>query len=190
MKYREHKRKAFAERPDVKREYEKLGEPLTIEELRGMDGKPVWLSVAGGVWGIVCVSDGCVVVRPSQEIDIVVLGGLAYRYPPVATDTNVGGKDINVSTSINLDAWEPCEYCNGERMPYQHTRSTKLFIDTFGSARTLVTECNGCPPYAKCCMKDISVNSAFPINFCPNCGRPLTDEARDMLEKRLRGCVE
>ena len=25
--------------------------------------------------------------------------------------------------------------------------------------------------------------------FCPNCGRPLTPEARSMLEKRLRGCM-
>lgn len=162
-----------------------LGEPLTLEQLRGMDGEPVWLSIAGGVFGIVCVSDGCVVMGPSQEIDIVVLDGLAYRYPPVATDTNVGGKDINVNTSINLDSWEPCEYCKGERMPYQHTHSTKLFIDTFGSARTLVTECNACPPYANCCAKDISVNSAFKIKFCPECGRPLTEESRAEWEKRM-----
>lgn len=151
-------------------EVKNLGEQLTIEELRGMDGKPVWLSVAGGVWGIVCVSDGCVVVRPSQEIDIAVLDELAYRYPPV-----------------KLDDWEPCKYCKGERALYQHTHSTKLFIDTFGSERTLVTECNACPPYANCCRKEISVNSAFPINFCPNCGRPMTEGARAMLEKRLRG---
>lgn len=120
--------------------------------------------------------------RKAEYMEAVV-DALAANLQPtcndVATDKNVGSK---------LDSWEPCEYCKGERAPYQHTHSTKLFIDTFGSARTLVTECNGCPPYANCCMKDISVNSAFPIKFCPNCGRPLTPEARTMLEKRLRGC--
>ena len=100
---------------------------------------------------------------------------------------DVRGKDNNVSTNIDLEALEPCEVCNGKKTLYQHTNSTKLFMNTFGEASTLVTECMACPPYADCCMKGISANSAFKINFCPECGRPLTPEARAMLEKRLRG---
>ena len=72
-----------------------------------------------------------------------------------------------------------CEYCNGKRNEYQHTIDTKLSINTFGKARVLETECNRCPPYANCCMKNIPARSAFIINFCPNCGRNLnnpTDE--------------
>lgn len=141
--------------------------PLTLEQLRGMDGKPVWLSVAGGVWGIVCVSDGCVVVRPSQEIDLVVLDGLAYRYPPVATDTNVGGKDINVPTSINLDAWEPCDEC----------RNKCCFNCLYDNLSMQSEPCNSCDG-DKWETKHL---------FCPNCGRPLTPEACAMQEKRLRG---
>lgn len=78
--------------------------------------------------------------------------------------------------------WGSCKVCNGEMTLYQHTNTTKLYMDTFGKAATLVTECNACPPYAKCCMKGASANSAFKINFCPECGRPLTDEAWEKLD--------
>lgn len=89
-----------------------------------------------------------------------------------------------------IDVWEPCEMCNGEKTLYQSTNTTKLFMNTFGKAAALVTECVSCPPYANCCMKGISANSAFKIKFCPECGRPLTDEARDELEKRIENCLE
>lgn len=88
---------------------------------------------------------------------------------------------------IDREAWEkPCSVCGEKTTLYQQTNTTKLFISTFGEKATLVTECMDCPPYADCCMKDISVNSAFKIKFCPECGRPLTEEARAELEKRLR----
>lgn len=81
--------------------------------------------------------------------------------------------------------WKPCKVCNGKTTLYQHTNTTKLFMNTFGKATTLVTECNACPPYADCCMKGISANSAFRISYCPECGRPLTDEAVDIVMERL-----
>lgn len=81
--------------------------------------------------------------------------------------------------------WRPCKVCNGKTTLYQHTNTTKLFMNTFGKATTLVTECNGCPPYADCCMKGISMNSAFRISYCPECGRPLTDKAVETIMKRM-----
>lgn len=86
--------------------------------------------------------------------------------------------------------WKPCKVCNGKTTLYQHTNTTKLFMNTFGKATTLVTECNACPPYADCCMKGISANSAFRISYCPECGRPLTDEAVDMVMNRLEALYE
>ena len=83
------------------------------------------------------------------------------------------------------EVWKPCKVCNGKTTLYQHTNTTKLFMNTFGKATTLVTECNGCPPYADCCMKGISMNSAFRISYCPECGRPLTDKAVDMVMERV-----
>lgn len=66
-----------------------------------------------------------------------------------------------------------CEFCGGGKTLYQQTRNTKLYINTFGKARTLVTESIQCPPFAKCCLKGVSANSVFLINFCPECGRNL-----------------
>lgn len=86
--------------------------------------------------------------------------------------------------------WNPCEVCNGKTTLYQYTNTTKLFMNTFGKAATLVTECNACPPYADCCMKDISANSAFRIKYCSECGRPLTDEAVQMVMERLEALYE
>lgn len=153
----------------------KLGEPLTIEELRGMDGQPVWLSVAGGVWGIVCVSDGCVVVRPSQEIDIAVLDGLAYRYLPVATDTNVGSK---------LKEWEPCEFCRDWHLE-------KVNVKPCGNGDmgvyAEVGKVNNDEKTGIVIFCDNLAAGYVEFDFCPFCGKPQTEEARTMLEKRLRG---
>lgn len=90
---------------------------------------------------------------------------------------------------IDREDWEPCEFCNGKESLYQYTNSTKLFINTFGKARTLVTECRSCPPYADCSMKNVPARSAFIINFCPHCGRPLAEEAWAELEKHIGGAV-
>lgn len=62
---------------------------------------------------------------------------------------DVRGKDNNVSTNIDLEAWEPCEECRCREMAYAWIRIGRL--------------------------------------YCGYCGRPLTPEARAMLEKRLRG---
>ena len=79
----------------------------------------------------------------------------------------------NVNKIRNRNERSGCEYCSGEVAEYQHTINTKLYINTFGAARTLVTECNPCPPYAECCMKGNPARSAFIINYCPNCGKKL-----------------
>lgn len=73
-------------------------------------------------------------------------------------------------------ATTPCEYCAGEEKLYQFTANTKLSINTFGKARTLVTECDPCPPHVRCSMWKIPARSAFLIKFCPECGRRLMNE--------------
>ena len=151
-------------------------EPLTLEQLREMDGKPVYVVCASNksFWALVagrfveCIKGG---YYWKADMNTYGTSWRAYSYPPA---------------HIDREAWEkPCNMCGGKTTLYQHTNTTKLFMNTFGNAATLVTECTACPPYADCCMKDISANSAFKINFCPECGRPLTEEAWAELEKRM-----
>ena len=66
-----------------------------------------------------------------------------------------------------------CEYCSGQRKLYQRSRNTRLFISTFGLKRTLETEANNCPPFARCSSRGELIRSAFPIKYCPECGRRL-----------------
>lgn len=73
---------------------EKYGKPLTLEQLKEMDGQPVWLKVAGGIWGIVDCFNGGVVTSLAEDISLNALAGLAYAYPP-----------------IDREKWEPCELC-------------------------------------------------------------------------------
>lgn len=154
-----------------------IGEPLTLEQLREMDGKPVWIDTGNQYsdWGKVDFKRFRVWPFGQEDSwwDFGHYGEWKpYAYPP---------------SHIDQEAWEPCEVCNGEKILYQHTNTTKLFMNTFGEAATLVTECMACPPHANCCMREIPSNSAFKINFCPECGRPLTEEAWAMLEKKLNG---
>ena len=58
-----------------------------------------------------------------------------------------------------------CEYCSGKEVLYQETCNTKLIINTTGAAQALYTEVEH--------GNDAKTNSAFIINYCPNCGRKL-----------------
>lgn len=149
--------------------------PLTIDQLRGMDGQPVWCewllpedrAVENGKWFIVIIGDktGLEIKRPADygnyflKTEDYGKTWLAYRYPTVATDTDVGSK---------LDAWEPCDEC----------RNKCCFNCLYDNLSIQSEPCNSCDG-DKWETKHL---------FCPNCGRPLTSEACAMQEKRLRGC--
>lgn len=163
-------------------EVNNLGEPLTLEQLRGMDGYCVWVESLRGDFesrmreiSLVGNTVGSMVfdMVGDRRTKIVVsensygAGWLAYRYQSVATDTDVGSKDINVPTSINLDAWEPCDEC----------RNKCCFNCLYDNLSMQSEPCNSCDG-DKWETKHL---------FCPNCGRPLTPEACAMQEKRLRG---
>lgn len=70
-----------------------------------------------------------------------------------------------------------CEYCNKNEKLYYENRYGDLYINTFGNARTLEVKLKGCPPYAKCCLKDVPISIVYPIKYCPECGRKLCEES-------------
>ena len=60
-------------------------EPLAIEQLREMDGEPVWSEIAGGVWVLIDTDDDCVWLDRGGKISILRLFELpvkVYRRPP------------------------------------------------------------------------------------------------------------
>lgn len=59
----------------------RVNRPLTLEQLREMDGEPVWLDVAGGMWALVDALDGCLWLDRGGSIDIAKFAGKAYRRP-------------------------------------------------------------------------------------------------------------
>lgn len=64
---------------------------------------------------------------------------------------------------IDREAWEPCKACSDE-----YSQKISSYLERFhGCATSTVRVVN--------------------TDFCPCCGRPLTEEAWAMLEKRLRG---
>lgn len=69
--------------------------------------------------------------------------------------------------TINFAHWKPCKICDLSR------------CDTCRHVLNDSTEY----PCDHCEMSE----HYKPYNFCPNCGRPLTPAARELLERRLRG---
>lgn len=76
-----------------------------------------------------------------------------------------------VENEIDRDKWEPCEYCGENKKP--------LAYDNRGDVITIITSSN-----AAAIESDL-IGFLF-VSFCPKCGRPLTEEAREELRKRLR----
>lgn len=125
--------------------------PLTLEQLRQMDGKPAWIVPVGDEdwkphWEVMKYrrfSADSKTERGKMYFlyeDSYGLRWLAYDYPPA---------------HIDLEAWKECPWCKAEYT---------IIDDDFG--------------------QPVHPNM---VKFCWSCGRPLTPEARAMLEKRLRG---
>ena len=138
--------------------------PLTLEELRKMDGKPVWCKYIGDT----TFPDQWMVVNAKMGK----CGNAEWELPFEDNPDNAYGKTwLAYATEpprLDRSAWEPCEQCrNG---------STIIDIpvcDQFGLIH------NG--------KSNEQMHFLFQFPFCPHCGRPLTDAAWKILEERLEG---
>lgn len=153
---------------------EPTGEPLTLEQLREMDGRCVKVVVDEieplEMLALVEATKGedCVLLRNNlggvsefySDNDLMEDGIKAYAYPPA---------------HIDRDAWEPCEVCGEQDDP--------CYKD--GCFKENAPKCEyRCDKYLAWRRNLRRIRLA---KFCPKCGRPLTPEAWAMLEKRLRG---
>ena len=140
---------------------------LTLEQLREMDGQPVWvkslINDKPGEWCILRVvqmsKTWFLACSGSEQVfgdkDTYGETWLAFTYPPAHIDR------------IN---WKPCNTCKDDNC----RTCLNSGVDSSGD------------PCYKCNYED-GPGQYEPANFCPECGRPLTNKAWDMLEKRLRG---
>ena len=140
------------------------GEPLSLEQLRKMDGKPVWIEDVNR-WGLVSIPEAgqfknspFVLFRKNgvqfewlvEDSELTV-----YSYPPA---------------HIDREAWTAKWIEDGdcEHKPHR-IRDVKKWKKY---------KCS------KCGYKAGRSNSR---NYCPSCGRAMTPEAWAELERRLRG---
>lgn len=132
--------------------------PLTLEQLREMDGQPVWVKPTNEK-EYADVSGWCVCLDGRVEVPGVECFAwrfenygsewIAYPYPPV---------------HIEREAWKGCQLCNKS--------------DYISGSATATTEFLGGKFLSRC---------KGEFSFCPCCGKPLTESAWAELEKRLRG---
>lgn len=144
--------------------------PLTLEDLRCMANKPYWhvgLREDSGAphWSIL---DPLLAYHP-EDYDYGKTW-LAYAYEPPRLDRS---------------AWEPCEYCRERDREFYKTHDypglCSFEVAQDGPDEIVVNAYNHNTPLTE------DVCFSFPVLFCPKCGRPLTDAAWEMLEKRLEG---
>lgn len=148
--------------PDVKKMV-----PLTLEQLREMEKPtPVWAEMEektieawDGYW---CICHRGHIITPglvSMYADKMD-GVTFYTYLPA---------------HIDREAYEPCEWCGewigGDCRPKEQDVGYKLYA---GYCKQVAAD-------------DFYEDETEELNYCPICGRPLTDEAWAELEKRLRG---
>lgn len=133
--------------------------PLTLEELLEMNGKPAYWAEDES-YGIISVDDG------GRWEGIPFFNGrkngVDFKYDIQARKMTVYAVE---PPRLDRKAWEPCTKCGS---CFSCVHSTKNINDSRNA-----------------CFWCEQKNQFNPMNFCPKCGRPLTDEAWQILEKRI-----
>lgn len=139
--------------------------PLTWEQLQKMDGKPVW-SKKHREWFLLCIKDdGRLMMYDRNGFFLPVQDAIdygLYSYAP---------------PHLDRDAWEPCELCKRKGEP------DPCYKD--GCFRENAPQCDyRCDKFLEWRSVERRLRNA---EFCPECGRPLTDAAWAELERRVLG---
>lgn len=143
------------------------GKPLTVEQMRKMDNTPIWVIPIKSEhdycgWCVVSVSDR------GDKYSCAEIPGVEYW----SWNFEDYGKSwiayAYPPDHIDWGAWEPCESC----ISFENCKNSN--VGEF------------CNPCFRCLQSD-KKDGFSPVGFCRKCGRPLTDDARAELEKRLRG---
>ena len=148
---------------------ERVNKPLTLEQLRGMANKPVWLHTFSSAKKITSVECWALVAGASEYSVSFVRVAVAGRMEKKCEDY---GKTwlayAKQPAHIDREKWGPCEDC--EEKLCENCQSFHL-----ASWKKPCKECAG------------KSNWQPASKYCPWCGRPLTEEAWVELERRVFG---
>lgn len=138
----------------LRKQGEKLGEPLSLEKLCRMDGQPVWSDDGEwSAWGIVSVQN----ITPGKE-KVFFCGsryGLRFMF------------DVERQNLKLYPLWPIERHAFAAEWKGQYKSGQRVEKGCV---------CSNCDMWHE-----------RPSKFCPECGLPMTPEAREMLEMRLRG---
>lgn len=134
-------------------------EPLTLEQLREMVDEPVYLYIYD-----TALDSGWHIIKTVTE-DKIIFRGWNTVYVPISSIGKCFDFYAYPPAHIAREKWEPCHSCDSKCLICMINETDK---------------CRRCKYY----------KYYLPFyQFCPKCGRPLTDEAWAELEKRLGGGV-
>lgn len=141
------------------------GEPLSLKQLKQMDGKPVWVEFIGHpdgtpiepLWMLVNCREKRL-VTDVEYVDWNSEGWFAYSYPPAHIDRSKWTAK-NVTDQHPVDQFI-CSECG-------------TILEDFSLCK--IDEDSGDKTYYE-----------YELKFCPACGRAITEEAWAELERRLR----
>lgn len=170
-------------------EVKNLGEPLTLEQMRGMRGKWAWIvscdeSKPFFGWGLVGKHhastlqeyDEDLAVRVNYDVEEYGSVWLAYRYPPA---------------TIDLDDWTT-HWVERERHAGGFHEETGRIVPAPGilSEEKATVLVDGRHTYKGLyCAKCGAAAADTFMDICPRCGRAATKEGLAILEKRLGVCL-
>lgn len=70
-----------------------------------------------------------------------------------------------------------CDFCESKTILTSRDVDLKIDLDVPFTGKACLTIYNtkkACPPFARCCDKDMNIEVHFNIDYCPLCGEKLT----------------
>lgn len=141
-------------------------EPLTLEQIREMVGKPAYLYIYD-----TALDSGWHIIKTVTK-DKIIFRGWDTVYVPISSIGKCFDLYAYPPAHIDREAWEPCGRCEEK-------------------------DCSNCAygddpegrSHCKNCEGESWWRSEWTpyYDFCPWCGRPMTEHAWAELEKRVRG---
>ena len=141
------------------------GIPLTLEQLRKMDEKPVFCVSLNGMPGEWCI----IRVVEMSETWFIACAGAAQGFGDKDTYGKTWLAYAYLPANLDRERFVPCDFCSKADFGDYSVEIAKSYATI------------------NCALGNYKYPEDKRFRYCPKCGRPLTPEAWETLEKRLKG---